>query len=89
MAKLLPSRIVNSLLLLAILSMPMGCGFERFEPVPSELVPGLTLDQLEAIQMDETLTADEQREAIAEAVGATDDEEGDRLVEFLLTFVVP
>jgi len=89
MAKLLPFRIVNSLLLLAILSMPIGCGFERFEPVPSELVPGLTLDQLEAIQMDETLTADEQREAIAEAVGATDDEEGDRLVEFLLTFVVP
>ncbi len=82
-------RIVISLLLLAIVTMPLGCGFERFEPVPSELVPGLTLDQLEAIQMDETLTEDEQREAIAEAVGATDDEEGDRLVEFLLNFNVP
>ena len=89
MTKTVPFRLLFSLLILAILSMPMACGFERFEPVPSALVEGLTLAELEVIQMDERLTDDERRDAIAEAVNASADEEGDRLVEFLLTFNVP
>lgn len=70
-------------------TMLLGCGFDRTRlPLPDE-VEGLTLDQLEDIQQDERLTADEKRQAIRDAIGAPATVDGDRLVEFLLTFNVP
>jgi hypothetical protein len=66
-----------------------GCGFDRLEPTLPDAVAGFTLADLEDIQDDERLTDDEKRELIREAVGAPDDESGDRLVEFLLDLNVP
>ncbi len=66
-----------------------GCGLDRLDPVLPAEVAGFTLADLDDIQDDERLTDDEKREAIRTAVGAPDTDEGDRLVEFLLTFNVP
>ena len=69
-------------------SMLMACGVEGLLLVPPNLVAGLPLADLEAIQDDERLTVDQQRERIREATGAPVTEAGDRLVEFLLNFNV-
>ncbi len=72
-----------------IVSMLVGCGFDGIAAELPELVAGLSLSELEAIQDDERLTDDEKRDQIREAVGAEETDSGDRLVEFLLTFTVP
>jgi hypothetical protein len=72
-----------------IVSMLAGCGFDGIAAELPDLVAGLSLSDLEAIQDDERLTDDEKREQIREAVGAPETDSGDRLVEFLLTFTVP
>ena len=72
-----------------IVSMLAGCGFDGITAELPDLVAGLSLSELEAIQDDERLTDDEKREQIREAVGAPETDSGDRLVEFLLTFTVP
>jgi hypothetical protein len=69
--------------------MVSACGFERIAAPLPDLVEGLSLAELEAIQDDERLTDDEKRQAIRDAVEAPEDESGDRLVEFLFNFVVP
>jgi hypothetical protein len=66
-----------------------GCGFERLHAVLPAEVQGLTLADLKLIQNDTRLTDAQKRDQIRQAVGAPDDENGDRLVEFLLTFNVP
>lgn len=66
-----------------------GCGFERLHATLPAAIPGFTFEDLEAIQDDTTLTTDEKRERIREAINAPDDDDGDRLVEFLLNFNVP
>lgn len=72
-----------------IVSMLAGCGFDGIEAELPDLVAGLSLSDLEAIQNDERLTDDEKRAQIRAAVGAAETDSGDRLVEFLLTFNVP
>jgi hypothetical protein len=67
----------------------VGCGFERLDGALPAAVAGFSLSDLEDIQDDERLTDDEKRDRIREAVGAPDNDSGDRLVEFLLTFNVP
>lgn len=74
---------------LLVLTIQSGCGFERLAPDLPDLVDGLSLEQLEQIQTDERLTDDEKRDAIREAAGIPDTDEGDRLVDYLLTFDVP
>lgn len=69
--------------------MLMGCGVEDLLTVPPNLVAGLPLSDLDDIQNDERLTADQQREQIRQAVGAPETAAGDRLVQFLLNFNVP
>lgn len=66
-----------------------GCGFDRLIATLPAAVEGFSLEQLEDIQNDERLTEDQKRQAIREAVGAPENESGDRLVEFLLNFNVP
>jgi hypothetical protein len=66
-----------------------GCGFERLQPTLPDAIPGFTFQDLKSIQDDSSLTTDEKRERIREATGAPDDENGDRLVDFLLNFQVP
>jgi hypothetical protein len=66
-----------------------GCGFDRIQPPLPDAIPDFSLDDLGTIQNDDALTDDEKREAIRVAVGAPDDEAGDRLVEFLFTLNVP
>jgi hypothetical protein len=80
-----------SLLLASVIVMVSlaGCGFERIHAVLPAAVPGFTLADLKLIQDDTRLTDTEKRQQIREAVGAPDDEDGDRLVEFLLNFTVP
>lgn len=73
----------------SLLTFTTGCGFERLAAPLPNLVPGLTLEQLEDIQNDTGLTDDERRAMIRDAIGAPEDADGDRLVEFLLTFNVP
>jgi hypothetical protein len=67
----------------------VGCGFDRLDGDLPAAVEGLSLSDLEDIQDDERLTDDEKRDRIRDAVGAPDNDSGDRLVEFLLTFNVP
>ncbi len=66
-----------------------GCGMERLQGPLLNAIPGFSLADLKAIQNDSTLTTDQKRQRIREAVGAPDTPEGDRLVQFLLTFNVP
>ncbi len=72
-----------------IVSMQAGCGFDAVAAELPDLVAGLSLADLKAIQNDERLTDDEKREQIRTAVDAPDTDSGDRLVEFLLTLNVP
>ncbi len=72
-----------------ILTMQAGCGVSPLEPPLPDLVEGLTLSELEAIQEDPRLTEDEKRQAIRDAIDAPETDAGDRLVEFLLDFNVP
>lgn len=65
-----------------------GCGFDRIQPLLPDAL-GITFEELEMIQNDTSLTDDEKRDMIREAIGAPETEEGDRLVNFLLTFNVP
>lgn len=74
---------------IGLLMFSAGCGFNRLEPALPDAIPGFSLRELELIQDDSSLTDDEKRQAIRDAVGAPEDEAGDRLVEFLLTFNVP
>ena len=78
------------ILVLVSIGLGCGCGVDRLQQqtLPNE-VTGLTLEQLEDIQDDETLTDDEKREAIRDAIGAPEDSSGDRLVDFLLDLNVP
>ena len=64
-----------------------GCGVLT-QPLPAA-TRNFTLTALAEIQSDERLTDDQRRDRIRELVGAPDSDEGDRLVEFLLTFNVP
>lgn len=82
-------RVLLASSLVVLFAAAAGCGFERLQPTLPDAVAGFTLADLEDIQDDERLTDDEKREAIREAVGAPDTEEGDRLVEFLLDLNVP
>lgn len=66
-----------------------GCGFERLDAPLPDAPADFTLSDLEAIQDDGSLTDDQRREMIREAVGAPETEAGDRLVEFLLTLNIP
>ena len=81
--------LIHKLLISAVLATVGGCGVERIAPSLPDAIPGFTLDDLKNIQDDERLTTDEKREQIRTAVGAPDDANGDRLVDFLLTFTVP
>ena len=85
----LGSRLVSGLCVVLLSWAPAGCGFERLQATLPAAVEGFTLSDLGDIQNDQRLTDDEKRQRIREAVGATDDEGGDRLVEFLLTLDVP
>jgi len=78
-----------SLLASTMLLLCGACGFPALEPLLPNAVEGFTLDQLEEIQDDPRLTVSERREAIRTAIGAPMTPEGDRLVNFLLTFIVP
>ncbi|HWL94080.1 MAG TPA: hypothetical protein VNT79_11155 [Phycisphaerae bacterium] len=75
--------------LTGLMSMHAGCGFERLRPELPDLVEGLSLEALGQIQNDERLTDEEKREAIRTAAAIPETTEGDRLVDFLLTFDVP
>ena len=68
-----------------------GCGFERIQqdPLPDALPNGFNLQDLAEIQDNTTLTDDEKRQQIREAIDAPDDADGDRLVNFLFNFNVP
>ncbi len=80
---------VFCLALCLIVSMMVGCGFDAVAAELPDLVAGLSLSDLEAIQNDERLTDDEKREQIRTAVEAPATASGNRLVEFLLTLNVP
>lgn len=71
------------------LTLSGGCGFNALDPTLPDAVAGFSLADLKAIQDDERLTDDEKQEQIREAVGAPDDADGDRLVDFLFNFDVP
>jgi hypothetical protein len=81
--------VLRSLAAMAITFAVAGCGFQRLDPTLPAAIPGFTFEDLKAIQDDPALTQDEKRQRIREAVGAPDDDSGDRLVEFLLNFNVP
>lgn len=66
-----------------------GCGFDRLQGDLPAAVPGFTISDLEAIQTDGRLTDEEKRQRIRDAVNADDNDNGDRLVDFLLNFNVP
>ena len=86
---LLLRRVVTALCLsLGIFSLS-GCGFDRIQPTPSGTIEGITFETLSEIQDDDTLTDDQKRQAIRDAIGAPDTPEGDRLVEFLFDFPTP
>ena len=66
-----------------------GCGVDRLAPLLPAAIPNFTLTDLKNIQDDPTLTTDQKREEIRTAVGAPNDANGDRLVNFLLTLNIP
>lgn len=66
-----------------------GCGFERIQPALPNAFPDFDFEDLRAIQRDERLTLDERREAVRTAIGAPMTPEGDRLVNYLLSFTIP
>jgi hypothetical protein len=66
-----------------------GCGFDRLDAPLPNAVAGFTLRDLRDIQIDETLTPVQARDAVRAAVGAPDTPEGDRLVNFLLNLNIP
>jgi hypothetical protein len=70
------------------LTLSGGCGLNALQPTLPDAVVGFSLADLKAIQDDERLTDDEKKEQIRQAVGAPDDADGDRLVEFLFGFTV-
>ena len=83
-------RLLSWLCALALgLYVGSGCGFERLHATLPAAIPGFTFADLKLIQDDTTLTTDEKRERIREAINAPDDDDGDRLVEFLLNFELP
>jgi len=86
----LPPRmsIAGSLLSLGLL-LSSGCGLNALLPTLPDAVAGFTLADLQAIQDDERLTDDEKKEQIRQAVGAPDNADGDRLVDFLFNLSVP
>ncbi len=88
LSKLRPT-LLNLLFAMTIAFAVAGCGFDRLTPTLPAAIPGFTFEDLKAIQDDTTLTPDEKRERIRQAVGAPDDDSGDRLVDFLLNFTVP
>ncbi|MEK6644531.1 MAG: hypothetical protein AABZ08_11545 [Planctomycetota bacterium] len=78
-----------AMLLSATIAVGSGCTPSAFAPTLSSTIPGLDLDRLREIQVDERLTNDEKREAIRTAAGAPNTPEGDRLVDFLLALNIP
>jgi hypothetical protein len=81
--------LVPKLLISAVFAMLGGCGMDRLAPTLPDVIPGFTLADLKSIQDDERLTTDEKKAQIRAAVGAPDDADGDRLVQFLLTLNLP
>lgn len=82
-------RVVTALTLSAGLFLNSGCGFNRIQPTPSGTIDGITFESLSAIQDDDTLTDDQKKQAIRDAIGAPETPEGDRLVDFLFNFPTP
>jgi hypothetical protein len=66
-----------------------ACSLRTFDPTLTATIDGLTLESLKEIQDDQTLTDDEKRIKIREAIGAPDTVETDRLVDFLLGLNIP
>jgi hypothetical protein len=66
----------------------VACVQPTFNPTLSSTIGGLTLESLKQIQDDERLTTEEKREKIREAIGATNDADGDQLVNFLLNIQI-
>jgi len=65
-----------------------GCGTTVLSaPLPA--APGLNLEQLRDIQRDPTLTADQKRAAIREAINVPDTPGGNRIANFLLNLFIP
>ncbi|HUN79921.1 MAG TPA: hypothetical protein VMV81_00260 [Phycisphaerae bacterium] len=65
-----------------------ACELTRFDPPLTSTVGGLTIEQLKLIQADTRLTTDEKRQAIREAVGLPDTDEGNREADFLLNLTL-
>jgi hypothetical protein len=83
------SRALFCLALFLVPTMNSGCGFDRIQPTPPETIDNFNFEDLSAIQDDETLTTVQKQQAIRDAVNAPLTPEGDRLVNFLLTFPTP
>ena len=81
--------IIPTLMVWTLLITMGGCGMDRLAPTLPAAIPNFTLTDLKNIQDDERLTTDQKKAQIRAAVGAPDDANGDRLVNFLLTFNVP
>lgn len=78
------------MLLCLAMAVAGGCGFDRIQQATlPDQVAGFSLADLEAILNNSALTEMEQREAIRDAIGAPENEDGDRLVNFLFNFNVP
>ncbi len=87
-------RFLCGALLLAVSPATGGCGFGRLEAAfpgvaLANEVPNFNLSDLENIQDDQRLTTDEKLAQIREALGVPDDDDGNRIAQFLLTFNVP
>ena len=66
-----------------------GCGTTLpVSPFPNALT-NLTLEELQAIQDDETLDAAAKAQAIRDRTGIPADVAGDRLIDFLLALPLP
>lgn len=76
-------------LLVGVVLCAVGCGIDRLQPALPDAIPNFTLADLKSIQDNDNLTTEEKRDQIRTAVGAPDDADGDRLVNFLLNLTVP
>ena len=65
-----------------------SCGPQVVPNLPNT-ESGLSLSDLDELQSDERLTDDQRRDLIRQAIGAPNNDAGDRLVEFLLNANVP
>jgi hypothetical protein len=81
--------IISKLVIGALLVTTGGCGMDRLAPTLPDAIPNFTLEDLKTIQDDPTLTTLQKQEEIRTAVGAPNDANGDRLVNFLLNLTIP